>query len=273
MLGWLTPLYILSIYGIIKFFTPPKSLKDNEISWKPLETVGVTLAIYFVTQFIGALLIYGVLSLAGWSEARITDWLENAALAQFLFVIFIEILSVWLLILFLKRRKASLKTVGLVRKPLWSDIGYALTGFGAYFLLFLAASSIAQGLFPGLNVDQKQQIGFEGAHGGALLLVFISLVILPPIVEEIMIRGFLYSGLRKWIPKIWAVLITSGLFAVAHLQADSTEPLLWIAAIDTFTLSLVLIYLKEKTGSLWASIGLHMLKNSIAFLALFVFTS
>jgi membrane protease YdiL (CAAX protease family) len=60
------------------------------------------------------------------------------------------------------------------------------------------------------------------------------------------------------------------LFAVAHLQFGSGAPLLWIAAIDTFVLSLFLIYLKDKTDSLWAPILLHMLKNFIAFMALFV---
>jgi len=45
---------------------------------------------------------------------------------------------------------------------------------------------------------------------------------------------------------------------------------LYIAALDTFILSLVLIYLREKTGSLWASITLHAVKNGVAFMALFV---
>ena len=39
--------------------------------------------------------------------------------------------------------------------------------------------------------------------------------------------------------------------------------------LDTFILSLVLIYLREKTGGLWASITLHAFKNGVAFVALF----
>ncbi len=85
-----------------------------------------------------------------------------------------------------------------------------------------------------------------------------------------MVRGFLYGSLKKQWPKIYAVLCTSALFAIAHLQFGSGAPLLWVAAIDTFILSLVLIYLRDKTGSLAASIMLHMLKNSLAFVALFL---
>jgi len=54
------------------------------------------------------------------------------------------------------------------------------------------------------------------------------------------------------------------------ILSGSGEPLLWIAALDTFILSFVLIYLKEKTGSLWPPIGLHMLKNSLAFISIFI---
>jgi membrane protease YdiL (CAAX protease family) len=46
--------------------------------------------------------------------------------------------------------------------------------------------------------------------------------------------------------------------------------LLYIAAIDTFTLSLILVYLREKTGGLWSSMGLHAIKNGIAFVSLFI---
>jgi hypothetical protein len=101
-------------------------------------------------------------------------------------------------------------------------------------------------------------------------MTFISLVVLPPIVEEIMVRGFLYSTLKKAMPTVAAVLLTSAIFASAHLPEGGAAGPLYIAALDTFVLSLVLIYLREKTGSLWASITLHAAKNGVAFTVLFV---
>ena len=56
----------------------------------------------------------------------------------------------------------------------------------------------------------------------------------------------------------------------AHLAEGGAAGPLWIGFIDTFILSLVLCYLRVKTGSLWAGITLHALKNGIAFVALFV---
>lgn len=269
----LTPLYLLALYGLVRYIARPKGgLKEHRINWGPLEAVGVTLFLYFGAQIAAGVLLFAYGALRGWSTSQLTHWADNSIIAQFLFVVLVEGLTILLLYKFLSRHKAGFKTIGLV-KPRWRDIGYALIGFVVYFGLFLAILQLTKGLIPSLDIDQNQQIGFEGAQGAYVALVFISLVVLPPLVEEILVRGFLYSGLAKHLPKIWAVLITSGLFALAHLQAGSGEPLLWIAAIDTFTLSLVLIYLREKTGGLWASIGLHTIKNFIAFLVLFVFAS
>ena len=84
-----------------------------------------------------------------------------------------------------------------------------------------------------------------------------------------MVRGFLYSSFKKGLPTAAAVIVTSAIFASAHLPEGGGGGLLWIAAVDTFILSLVLIYLREKTGALWASMTLHALKNGVAFVALF----
>jgi membrane protease YdiL (CAAX protease family) len=140
-----------------------------------------------------------------------------------------------------------------------------------YYISYLVIVSVAGALVPALNVDQAQELGFNPIGTGELILTFISLVILPPIVEETLMRGFLYTSLKKRLTKVNAALITSVIFAAAHLQFGSGAPLLWVAAIDTFVLSLFLVYLREKTGSLWASMTLHALKNGVAFASLFIF--
>ncbi len=265
-------LYGLAFYGLVHMFMKVKAdASRGAINWTAWEAVGVTLAIYFGSQLVGGLALYGYGLARGWDTNYLTKWAEQSVFAQFVFILIVEGLVIWLLRKFLARRQSSFKTIGL-KKPKLNDIGWALIGFGMYFGVYIVVLQIVGQLVPSINLDQQQDIGFSGAYGGSLALVFISLVILPPLVEEILIRGFLYTSLKKHLPKIWAVLVTSGLFAVAHLQAGGNAPLLWVAAVDTFVLSLVLIYLREKTGGLWASIGLHTIKNGIAFLALFVFT-
>ncbi len=270
-INWATPLLLLAIYGLVRYFARPSIVKPGKISWTPLESVAVTLAIYFGGQFIGALLIYAPPLLIGKGQLVISNWLDNNVYGQFLLVAAVEAVTFWLLYIFLKRRGASLKTIGLKNKPKLKDIGWVLIGFGFYFIVYLILLYVLKEVLPRIDTNQQQIIGFKGANGIQLPFVFVSLAILPPVVEELMVRGFLFSGLKKGLPIIWAAIITSSLFAIAHLQAGTGEPLLWTAALDTFVLSFVLIYLRQKTGSLWACIGLHMLKNTIAFLSLFVF--
>jgi len=94
--------------------------------------------------------------------------------------------------------------------------------------------------------------------------------VLPPLIEETVFRGFVYSGLRTKLKPVVAALITSAVFASLHLEFGNGKPLLWVAALDTFTLSMVLCYLRQKTNSLWPGIVLHALKNGLAFMSLFV---
>jgi len=233
-----------------------------------LAVVG-TIAIFFISQLAATLIILIYPALKHWSSAQSQAWLTNSTVAQFLLVLMLEALAVYMVLQLLKWRHVPAKVIGLVR-PKLMDLPYALAGFAVYFPAFIGVYSLAQLLLPNINYDQKQQLGFDNATAPhQLILVFISLVILPPIAEEIMVRGLLFTGLRtrlKWLP---TAVITSILFAAAHLEFGSGAPLLWTAAMDTFILSLVLCYLREHTRSLIPGMLLHALKNGVAFVVLY----
>lgn len=246
--------------------TPKRSMRF----WSPVQSVILTLSVYFSSQFIASFVILLLPALFGVTQGSLKSWISGAV-GQFVFILLVETLVLLMIWGLLRLKKSSFADIGLAW-PRLKDIGLAVLGFGVYFMLYLVIAALARALFPSINFEQQQQIGFETARANwELILVFLSLVIMPPLVEEILARGFLYTGLKTKLP-IWAAtIITSALFAVAHLQFGSNAPLLWVAAIDTFALSLVLIYLREKTGNLGASIALHMLKNGLAFTLLFLF--
>jgi len=242
----------------------------NKTFWSPLQTILLTVSVYVSSQIGASLVAIGVPALFGITGDRLDHWLEGAV-GQFIYILLIEGFVLLMIRWLLKVKKSSFKEIGLVW-PTIKDVGMAIVGFGVYFLMYLLIATAAKLIFPGLNFEQEQQIGFETARANwELILVFFSLVIMPPLVEEILARGFLYTGLKTKWPKWAAVVVTSVMFAMAHLQFGSGAPLLWVAAIDTFTLSLVLIYLREKSGNLGAPIVLHMLKNGLAFALLFIF--
>lgn len=248
--------------------TQPKT--RSAVPWNPWLGVFFVLAIFFGSQFLIGILISFYPLLNNWDQEQANAWLSDSVLAQFLFILAAQAVMVWALYWFLRHYKTPWSAIGL-RRPKISDFFYGVAGFLPYFVFYLIAVSIISALVPGLDVDQEQQIGFNNVTGVlALSMTFISLVVLPPLVEELMVRGFLYSTFKKVFPVILAALATSLVFAAAHLPAGGAAGPLYIAAIDTFVLSLVLIFLREKTGGLWASITLHAIKNGIAFVSLFI---
>jgi membrane protease YdiL (CAAX protease family) len=246
-----------------------KNLTKKKESWNPWIGVVVGLAALFGSQLIIGIIFSIYPLLKHWSTARSNNWLTNTISIQFFYVLLAEALTVYFVYLYIKRYKGGLQEIGL-SKPKWIDPVIGLMAFPAYLLIYFVAVGVATHLFPSLNVNEKQQLGFNNVHGALeLTMTFISLVVLPPIAEEIVFRGVIFSSLKKKAPIWLAAVITSALFAAGHLPEGGSAGPLYIAALDTFCLSLVLVYIRQKTGRLYAGMTLHALKNTIAFIALF----
>jgi membrane protease YdiL (CAAX protease family) len=230
-----------------------------------------TAGVYIAVPILAASILFTVLSVSGQSLDEIKRLLTNSITAQFFYILLAEVLTVAAVFGLLKLFRWNWKTIGLA-KPRWTHPLLGLAAVVPYFVLYILMAQLVSALVPGFDISQTQEIGFGSASGGLeLTLTFVSLVILPPLAEEITMRGFLYTGLRKWLPRIVAALLVSILFGAAHLSEGGAAGPLWIGALDTAILSMVLIGLRELTGNLWAGITLHMAKNFIAFLALFIF--
>lgn len=239
--------------------------------WHPVIAIVIAGVIFVGTQIAASLPFILYPSFRGWTADQANTWV-NGTYAQFAFVAIAEVLTFLALRWFTHRGGLRLRDLGWRRFNGWAII-YALCGFAVYFVAYIILLAVAGALLPGLNQSQGQDIGFNDVSGGLQLFVtFISLVVLPPIVEETFFRGFLFTSFRRRMGFVMSALLTSALFAVPHLL-ESKQPgsLLWVGGIDTFTLSLVLCYLREKTNSLWPGVLLHGIKNGIAFVALYIF--
>jgi tetratricopeptide (TPR) repeat protein len=88
----------------------------------------------------------------------------------------------------------------------------------------------------------------------------LAIVIVGPIAEEIIFRGLIYGSLEKRLRVFGAMLISSFLFALAHLQVTHFIPI--------FCLGMALNWARWKSGSLGLPILLHVLNNGVALLLL-----
>ncbi len=159
--------------------------------------------------------------------------------------------------------KGLTELLAIKKRPTWSLLYYVFTGYGVYFLLSFALIVVLQLVIPGFNADEKQAVGFDHLNNQfEYIMAFLALVVLAPIIEEAIFRGFLFSQLRKNLHFLWTALLVSLTFGLVHLQ--------WNVGVDVFCLSLVLCYIREKTGTIWVGVGVHMLKNLLAYVILFL---
>lgn len=247
----------------------PENELSNSIRWSPWMGIVYVILIYILSQVVGLVIILYPIFIKHFNSKQTSSWLTNSTYGQFIYILIAETFTVLAVLWLLKKYKVKKEVIGL-RKIKLKDPLYGLLGLVIYYPIYLVAIGLLSTLIKSFNANQKQDVGFTSVHGLAPLIVtFISLVILPPIAEEIVFRGFLYSSMKKWLPKIFAAIVTSIIFASAHLIEGVGGPL-WVGAVDTFVLSMVLVFLREKTGGLYASMTLHGLKNFVAFYIIYL---
>lgn len=235
-----------------------ETVQTTRVGWK----WWITWSLWVALSFVGAAVIGAIglsaLSALGFSLPVSTTMMLLGAST----VIYLIMLGIVLSVPYAKKM-VSWATIGYGRLLSWSDIGLAVAGYIVYFIAVVAVTFGISKLIPGFNANQTQDLGFTTLYGVERFLGFIVLVVVAPVVEETIFRGFLFGKLRESRMPLWpAILTVSALFGLAHGQ--------WNVGIGTFILSIVLCYLREATGSVWASILVHMINNAIAFTLLFV---
>ena len=237
----------------------PKTKSVNEKT-SPITGYG-GLASFFVAiaAFLFPQLVAG-LGLSIYTSAG-NSFSQKNIMQYFVLDLSIEILTLATLAMFLRRHKKSIKDLLGTLKDKVQLFWVPLT-FIVYLMSVTIAYTIVQTITKSVDLNQEQDNAFKAAASHPqIALAFVALVVVTPIVEEMVFRGFLYRGLRSSIGKVGAAIIASLLFGFAHGQIN--------VGIDTFILSLFLIALLEKTNSLIPSILLHAIKNFFAFLIIF----
>ncbi len=152
----------------------------------------------------------------------------------------------------MKKRKIPLSELGsleIQRKPLYLSI-FLL----ALFLIF------EELYFYLLGIEMPESF-IEFMLAEPILLGFISVVVVAPIIEEFLFRGFLHSQLRRSVLKDWGAIVVSSLVWTAiHFQYEIG------ILFFLFLFGLFLGFLRLKYGSLLIPIVLHAINNLLSFL-------
>ncbi|HRX87476.1 MAG TPA: ABC transporter permease subunit/CPBP intramembrane protease [Phycisphaerae bacterium] len=96
----------------------------------------------------------------------------------------------------------------------------------------------------------------------SLIVPLLLISIVPALCEELMFRGFLFSGIRSSAGKWTTIIATACIFAVFHIML--------IRFAITASLGVLLGYLRWQSRSLWPSILAHLLHNGVTIVLVFV---
>jgi membrane protease YdiL (CAAX protease family) len=92
---------------------------------------------------------------------------------------------------------------------------------------------------------------------GALLLLWLTLVVAAPVGEELAFRGFLFRGwVRPGRSAMPAIVIIAALFAVLHFQYN------WFGILQVFAIGFVLTWFRWASGSTLLTIVMHAVINA-----------
>lgn len=152
----------------------------------------------------------------------------------------------FIIMLFLFRKlvdKQSFYSLGFEWKKYQTD---AWTGFfAALMILFLGS----------LILVVTKHLYFTNAFFNATnFLTAIALFVLVAFIEETVFRGYLLNNLLQSINKWLALIFTSALFAIVHLNNDNTNVL---CIVNIFAAGLLLGVNYIYTKNLWFAIFLH----------------
>jgi uncharacterized protein len=106
--------------------------------------------------------------------------------------------------------------------------------------------------------DQDIVTMFPPDTAGVILFALMAVVV-APIFEEAVFRGFLFQGLASSYGVVPGAIVSAALFSAIHEQATVFVPL--------FVLGVALAWVFHATKSLWTPIALHAVFNAIAVLA------
>ena len=153
-------------------------------------------------------------------------------------------------LMFVVRKQKVVKALCLRKISGGTGMSVAMMGFGFNLLLGILFT-----LLPEAWLSSYEEAA-DTAFSGELWMVAIMVGIAAPVVEELVFRGLIYTRLKQGMPVAAAAVITAVWFGMMHGHP------LWIAYAAF--LGLIMVWIFERTKSLFASMLFHFGYNLVA---------
>ncbi len=151
----------------------------------------------------------------------------------------------------------ALDAIGFKSRDITRSIFYGIIAA----LAFIFASSL---IISAIGYEEENPLAEEIASSLNIYILFL-LPTLSALSEEIFFRGLIQNHLEKGSNCIIAILATSMMFSLAHIEYKAM-----VEIIATFSFSIVLGYLMHKTKNIASPITAHFIYNFIALLPFYL---
>lgn len=143
---------------------------------------------------------------------------------------------------------------------------WGIAGYCTALPIVVVVSLINQKLWQGQGGSNPLlQLVLESQDNLALGIFFFTAAVAAPFFEEFLFRGFLLPSLTRYVPVSASIVVSSLIFAAAHLSLSEILPLT--------ALGMVLGIVYTRSRNLLAPMLLHSLWNSGTLLSLFILGS
>jgi hypothetical protein len=138
----------------------------------------------------------------------------------------------------------------------WPTRSELVVGVAAVVALIVIGDGLSWVLGHNIVTPFQSDIYSTAVAAGWLPLLYFAVVVVTPIGEESLFRGFLFRGWLRSPNQAWPVIaITAAMWALIHVQYD------WYIISQVFVSGLLLGWLRWATGSTILTMILHGLIN------------
>ena len=258
--------------AIMPELQPPPPQKRVWGGWATAGFGAVIMLVFFIVQtvvIIVALFINGIPDFSQLSPNMtyndilnsMTEIFDNLGLSQSIATIVSGIVGIVLVFVVIKvRQRAGIwEYLGLDKISLKGILG-AVAIVAAFYALTFGINYFTGG------TDTEAVMNDLYASSVWPALFWIAVVVFAPAFEEIFFRGFLLEGFRQSrIGSFGAIIVTAVVWAMLHAFQYSLVNVAWI-----LVLGIIMGIVRVKTKSLWNTIVMHMLINTVGMIEIAV---
>jgi CAAX protease family protein len=162
-------------------------------------------------------------------------------------------------------RRMHLRDLGITSRGAATAIGLGIAGFLLMQPIYFGIQQMQIPLMQEMPIHATLDAMITTQSVWTLVLISITAVVVVPIGEELLFRGFLQSALQEWFGKWTGLVVCALIFGTAHAATSVA------AILPMFALGLILGIIYNHTKSLLAPVTLHILHNGATIATVFVF--